>query len=775
MREGDALKSRHGIGSGSADEPETLRLDGAELIEDDLIGVQVGNYHILSRLGKGSYGVVYRARDIQLQRDVALKMLHSPMDEAQRGQFLQEARALSELGGHPGIVQIFHWGEYEGRTFFVMEYAPATLQALLNEHPSGIPARVALRVVLDCARALAHAHRHGLIHRDIKPSNILIDRETHRARLADFGLVAGKADPGGTGISGSPGFIAPEILRGQPADERSDIYALGVTLLRSLMGKSCAQSGSSAGPPSAAGVPSDAPVPEVLRTVIEKMTAADPAARYANAAELAKALEGTRETVAGAAPETETKRSGWARIAAMALVALGLTVAGYFSLARNTPPAELAHAALLLKQGNYERAATLYERAVAQGERSTEVLAGLGFALLGSGRVQDARHVFEQIEDDQRRLEGRCALLHKTQGENARKTLEQVQRDSGSAYASVLLAGLDLTKGDGQRAYNRLAKIGAPGFLFGWQEELYHWYLGRALHALGRHAEALTHLEALSDTHARLGNDYVQAYAEMVRWEIEHNRGEALSRKIERIKDAMEEHPLPNVSSAEQWSSRPLRFCLLPADTGSSAAARESGIAAVLPWRLGAALTKQTPMQQVDRALLNALLTEYELTSGLAGDEEKHRLGRLLGADLLIECRFDSFQQRDFLNTTVVDVATTLQFGVRELEFQAAEPLEALTGALSAAIWEAVAAQKPLQGIVTVTGEQTRLNLGKNVGVQAGMRFLVLSGGAERHPLPGQRAVVEEVSPAVSAVKLEGIPAGAVPASGLYVREEPKG
>ncbi len=772
------MDSVRGSDKVAAAEPKTLRLDDAEVVEDDLVGLQVGHYHIVSRLGAGSYGVVYRARDTQLQRDVALKMLHSPMDAAQRRQFLQEARALSELGGHPGIVQIFHWGEYEGRAFFVMEYAPATLQALLNEHPSGIPARTALRIALDCARALVHAHRHGLIHRDIKPSNILLDRETRRAKLADFGLAAGSADAGVTGVSGSPGFIAPEVLQGHPTDERSDLYALGVTLLRSLTGQAARRMASGTGAVSTGEMLRDRRVPASLRSVVEKMVAQDPAARYASAADVADALEAAPETVAGGACRSETRGSVWGRSAAMALVALGLSVAVYFSLVRGHPggvPPELADAASLLEQGDYEGAARLYESAVERGAPSTEALMGLGFALLGGGREQDAREVFERIPDDRRRLEGRFALLHKTQGENARATLEQLQRESGSAYASVLLAGLDLARGNGQEAYARLAAIGAPRFLFRWQEELYHWHLGRALHALGRHAEALQHLDALKNTDARLSDDWVQAYAGMVRWEIEHARGQALGRQIERVKAAMKEYPAPAVSPEEAWTSRPLRFCLLPMDAGSSAAARESGVTAVLPWRLGAALTTQTPMQQVDRALLDALLTEYELTSGLAGREERRRLGQLLGADLLIECRFDSFQQQDFLNTTVVDVATTRQFGVRELEFRVTEPLETLAGELSSAIWETVAAQKPLRGMVTVNGGQARLNLGQSVGVQPGMRFEVLTRTADQRPAPGQYVLVEEVSTSSSAVTLEGVSPGAVPASGLHVREEPQG
>jgi len=197
-------------------------------------GRRISHYLIEEQLGAGGMGVVYRAQDEVLQRTVAVKLL--PADKAgdpeRRERFLQEARAASALN-HPGIVIIHEMGEQEGQAFIVMEYVEGlSLRQMLKSGPPD-PQRM-LPIATSAAEALAAAHARGLIHRDIKPDNIMVTADG-RAKILDFGL-AKLREPDGematqtAAIMGTPAYMAPEQLRGQTADARTDVYAFGLVL-----------------------------------------------------------------------------------------------------------------------------------------------------------------------------------------------------------------------------------------------------------------------------------------------------------------------------------------------------------------------------------------------------------------------------------------------------------------------------------------------------------------------------------------------------------------
>ena len=224
---------------GSGDEATHLLSDSADPL-DPLIGAQLGNLQVLSILGRGGFGSVYRARDIKLGRTVALKFLTQPLETRHKELFEREARAIAFLSKHAGIVDIYEWGEYEGRCYFALEYVESNAADLLKEHPNGIPAPRALSVARDCADALAYAHGRGILHRDVKPANILIDLPDGEVKIADFGLArfreTGDVTVSGN-VSGSPPYMSPEQVSGERLDERSDIFSMGVTLHEFLCGQ----------------------------------------------------------------------------------------------------------------------------------------------------------------------------------------------------------------------------------------------------------------------------------------------------------------------------------------------------------------------------------------------------------------------------------------------------------------------------------------------------------------------------------------------------------
>jgi WD40 repeat protein len=281
---------------------------GAEppLEEDEAHWTNIAGYEVYEEIGRGGMGVVYRARHQTLGRQVALKfLLRSQLaEERERERFLREARAAARLR-HPGIVEIFEVGESEGIPWYSMNYLPRRGLDLLA--PDRLPAtREAAACVREVARAVEHAHRHGVLHRDLKPSNILLD-ENGAPHIADFGLARirpegpGERDPDLTRsgqMLGTPGYAAPEqALRGE-CDERTDVYGLGALLYHLLTGRPPFQ-----GPTlesvlvqlrDADPLPPrrlSPAVPRDLETVCLRCLQKAPVARYASATAVAEELE----------------------------------------------------------------------------------------------------------------------------------------------------------------------------------------------------------------------------------------------------------------------------------------------------------------------------------------------------------------------------------------------------------------------------------------------------------------------------------------------------
>src|SRR5215203_1517507 len=266
-----------------------------------------GEYSLERELGRGGMGVVYLARDVQLDRDVAIKVLpaHLAHTAESRDRFVREARTAARLS-HPHIVPIHRVGESGGFVFFVMSYVEGeTLGERLRREGPLSPADTA-RVLREVAWALAYAHGRGVVHRDVKPDNILLEAGTGRALVTDFGIAHGAADPGPDTdpgkIMGTAHFMSPEQAASEPIDGRSDIYALGVvgylavsgrlpfetTNLPALLVRQATEA-----PPS---VLRAAPgLPPALGVAIDRCLALEPAERFADGEALAAALAPTAE------------------------------------------------------------------------------------------------------------------------------------------------------------------------------------------------------------------------------------------------------------------------------------------------------------------------------------------------------------------------------------------------------------------------------------------------------------------------------------------------
>ena len=269
---------------------------------------RLGPYEVVSLLGAGGMGRVYRARDPRLDRDVAIKVLPESMaaDEAALARFHREAKAVAALS-HPNIVSIFDFGTSDGVTYAVTELLEGeTLRALLRDGP--LSARRACGIAAAVAEALAAAHLGGVVHRDVKPENIFITTGG-RVKMLDFGLARSTVALGeehtlpGT-ILGSVGYMSPEQVRAGPVGASSDIFSLGCVLYEMITGQRPFHRGTTVqtlaaileAEPAPLVAPGSA-VPRELERVVAHCLAKDPAQRYESARDLAFALEAIAQSM----------------------------------------------------------------------------------------------------------------------------------------------------------------------------------------------------------------------------------------------------------------------------------------------------------------------------------------------------------------------------------------------------------------------------------------------------------------------------------------------
>ncbi len=271
---------------------------------------RIGHYSIVSELGRGGMGVVYKAHEQSLNRFVALKVLgeHLSEDPGYVERFKREARSAAALN-HPNIVQIYAIDEFEGRHYFAMEFVNGTSIQQLIRSQGPMDVEAAARWIQQAAAGLGAAHSQGIIHRDVKPANLMVD-EHGLVKIADFGLAllaAGTSRLTATGMfMGTPGYLSPEQCLDEDIDARTDIYSLGVTFYEMLTGVTPFKADSPLAllrqiievePRDVGELRPD--VPEAVRTVLRKMMAKNREDRYAECGELVADLQAWLETSGG--------------------------------------------------------------------------------------------------------------------------------------------------------------------------------------------------------------------------------------------------------------------------------------------------------------------------------------------------------------------------------------------------------------------------------------------------------------------------------------------
>src|SRR3989338_8899484 len=439
-----------------------------------MIGLTLGHYRIEAELGAGGGGGVSRPRDPRLERSVALKFVGEQRTAEAGARLVREARAASSLN-HPHICHIYAGGEAVGRADIAMELVEGRpLSGLVPAE--GLPIEGVLRYGAQIADALAHAHERGIVHRDLKSANVVITPEG-RAKVLDFGLAqrlqpeqlaeATRSRASLTGehtLAGTLHYIAPELLRGEPADARSDLWALGVLLYEMAAGKLPfeGQTGFELSSQILREPPAALParVPAGLRAIIQRLLAKEPGQRYQRAGEIRAALEALQsDTAIAAVPASRAivrRWWFWAVATPLLLIGLGVVIAAirgvpfsicYTKIEKPEAPAGAGLRAggkpsanpeaneyfqkgilFLDTQFNVPRARQLLERALELDPHSGKARGVYGFTyvlMIEGGYSNDP------------------ALLYKAE-EEARRAL---QDDPSVSYGRIVLAGVYLLQG----------------------------------------------------------------------------------------------------------------------------------------------------------------------------------------------------------------------------------------------------------------------------------------------------------------------------------------
>ena len=299
-------------------------------------------YAVEGKLGSGGFAVVYLVRDVHLKRKLAVKVLspdviasHSVLER-----FRREAETIAQLS-HPHIVPLHFIGQKDDLVYLVMEAVDGGSLADMLTREGKLPIDTAARMFSEVASALAHAHKRGVVHRDIKPQNVLLDSESGRALVTDFGIA--RTSEGGsltaTGmVVGTPAYLSPEQVTGEASDHRADIYALGVMMYEMLSGQ----------PPFTGPTPTAVlmkrlggppeplrklrpEVPAALEELVDACLATDPNERIQNAADITRALTGQSPVSGGHTTGIRLrvqKKAGLSKPTTLAIAAAGVVILG---------------------------------------------------------------------------------------------------------------------------------------------------------------------------------------------------------------------------------------------------------------------------------------------------------------------------------------------------------------------------------------------------------------------------------------------------------------
>jgi tetratricopeptide (TPR) repeat protein len=348
----------------------------------------------------------------------------------------------------------------------------------------------------------------------------------------------------------------------------------------------------------------------------------------------------------------------------------------------------------------------------------------------------------------------------------ARPALEHAAGEAPGGYAAVLLSVLDMMAGNFDQAKQRLEGIHEDELRFDWQRRQYLQTLGQLYYKSGDYTAAQAVFDRLEQSADGAPPAFAGDYADLSRERLESAIRADTGEKLARLKELMKEAPAQ--ANGDTWTSRPLRIWIAPVDSRQGLIAQESGLADVLPWRMSRALLGGTKpaITPVERGAEADILAEQELSATLSSPDDAVRLGRVIGARLLLLSKVTRLFGKELMHVSVVDTETTLLATVGEYEIRRDLDPDAWLGQIVKDLAQAVAVAYPLRGKVTASNNGPVLNIGADAGVEAGMVFRV----SQEVGAAGQ-AIVARVTTSESVIELASAEASAIPAEGWRVEQ----
>jgi serine/threonine protein kinase len=540
-----------------------------------LIGKTIGGYALLERVGRGGMGTVYRAEQISLKREVALKVLSSKLmsDPVFVEKFVAEARAAGGLI-HPNIVQVIDVGVDRGVSYFSMEFMNHGSVGDIVAKEGPLPWARALEMMTDAARGLVFAEKKGIIHRDIKPDNLMLTSEG-TVKIGDLGLAKKADDATGEGgqIFGTPHFIAPEQAQGKPVDNRADLYALGATFYRVLTGRTpftgenvkeiLLQQIQKEPEPLQKLVPD---LPDEMAAVIAKLMKKKPDDRYRSAQGLFDDLESIRVTYhleAHGQAQSARRSKALAVVLGVAVLAMGGVVFHFVTKEPETKTVTIDNT----KKGPENVGPTIDPKEVAERDASNafSTIVEEGAALLTRAKGPPAE-TWRKFGNEWRELAGKYEALAKSKPDTAKG------RDAAGRAKSIrsdLEKAESAFKARGAEAASELSALNTAA---------------DALAAGGKVAEAVAKLQAES-------RDLLKRSADV----LPPDAGKAVAEKIEGLVKGAEDRVAPLLAELADSSG------VFPGDRFFAAEDALVPARAGLP-AAGAAATKEPALERL-RAL----------------------------------------------------------------------------------------------------------------------------------------------------------------------------
>ena len=781
---------------------------------------KLGRYEIIRELGKGAMGVVYEGRDPNIERRVAIKTarrdaLEPPHAEEMLQRFLREAKAAGQLR-HPNIITIYDAGQQDDIAYIAMEYLEGgDLRTLLRRRATLHPEQIA-EIGASICDALACAHESGIIHRDIKPANILVT-EDGTLKIADFGIAHvqdSTLTESGVRI-GTPLYMSPEQAMGDGASVASDLFAAGVILYEFLTGDSRAAITVFQGEEEKLAPPHlvDARVPEALSAVVLKALSRKPGDRYQSGRGMAVALRESlcpnpdpirlgldleseafqkpdshkMKTVPGTPPpgvqafpappakppdapvnaggaegEKPARAAGPARRSRRALLVSTLVLAVAAVLLAVVAPRllpgtgdepVLAAATAKMDTEDWSGAAAAYEAVVAKAPENEQALFGFSLALMELGHYGEAEKTIQRLKDKPLHARASAMLAFKRNAPDARAALEQAA-GPGAPYLEVLLARAEFAEGDYEGAAKRLADRNQAEFLFAYQYRDALQLLGQTYYQLQENEKAEETFKRLAALGGSQDKTVARRYMSLLEQRMNEARRQAATAMARQLGGRIQAGEYTPVE--DTWSSRPLTFFVLPSKTTGADYGIETGLHGLFGSMLGNALDRETPLNLVNRDIINEVLAEQQLSAALSTRGGQIALGRVLGARVAVQGEFAELAGKERLRLDIVDIETTESVPCDSVPLAPGSDPETVIQEARDAIADAIQSAYPLRGRLYAGDNGPEVNIGANLGLEEGMRFKVL-------PEPGARtntplsAVVEAVRADTAAVTLQGL------------------